>query len=108
MIKKLFFIALLLIFSQESIAQNSLEDKANEITKEMARALSLSDAQKEKVFMIHYERFKEANTIRENYGDEPQIKKAALKKVYNKLYGKLQATLGKELMNKWKDHKKNK
>ena len=58
--------------------------------------------------MIHYERFKEANTIRENYGDEPQIKKAALKKVYNKLYGKLQATLGKELMNKWKDYKKNK
>ena len=108
MIKKLFFIAALLIFSQESMAQDSLEDKANYITKEMTTVLSLSDAQKKKVFMIQFERFKEASKIRQNYRDEPQIKKAALKKIYNKLYGKLQATLGKELMSKWNAYKKNK
>jgi hypothetical protein len=108
MIKKLLFTVTFLLFSSVALSQNNAEQQASEMTKEMVLALSLNDVQNEKVYKIQLERFNQAKLIREQYKDEPQIKNAELKKVYNKLYGKLQAALGKELMSEWKTYKKNK
>tara|TARA_B100001057_G_scaffold501303_1_gene623641 strand:- start:35806 stop:36132 length:327 start_codon:yes stop_codon:yes gene_type:complete len=108
MIKKLLFTTTLLLFSFLALSQSNAEQQASEMTKEMVLALSLDDVQKEKIYKIQLQRFNQAKLIREQYRDEPQIKNAELKKVYNKLYGKLHAAIGKELMSEWKTYKKNK
>lgn len=108
MIKKLLFTTTLLLFSFLALSQSNAEQQASEMTKEMVLALSLDDVQKEKIYKIQLQRFNQAKLIREQYSDEPQIKNAELKKVYNKLYGKLHAAIGKELMSEWKTYKKNK
>ena len=61
MIKKLFFTALLLIFSSNLTSQNNPEQQAGEITKEMVNVLSLDDVQTEKVYKIQLSRFNEVN-----------------------------------------------
>ena len=57
MIKKLFFTALLLIFSSNLISQNNPEKQAGEITKEMVDVLSLDNVQTEKFIKFNFSRF---------------------------------------------------
>ena len=90
MIKKLFFTAILLAFTTHGISQ----------------ATANAD-QKNKVYRVQFERFTIADQIRQEYMDAPQTRKSKLKKVYDKLYGKLSAVLGDELMMRWKQYKQN-
>ena len=105
MIKKLFFTALLLIFSSNLISQNNPEKQAGEITKEMVNVLSLDDIQTEKVYKIQLSRFNEVNFIRQEYKNNPEIVRAQLRKLEDNLYGSLHSVLGKTLMQQWKEYK---
>ena len=107
MIKKLFLTAILLCFCYVGFSQNTPEQMAKKITSKMAKVLSLDEVQKEEVYVIQLDRFRQAAKIRQNHEAEPQIKKAKLKKVYNKLYGKMKAIIGKERMQKWSELKNN-
>lgn len=107
MIKKLFSTAVLLCFCYVGLSQNSPGQMAEKLTSKMAKVLSLDELQKEEVYAVQLERFTQAAEIRQNHQAEPQIKKAKLKKVYNKLYGKMKAIVGEERMQKWSEFKNN-
>tara|TARA_Y100000385_G_scaffold17696_2_gene17813 strand:+ start:1477 stop:1806 length:330 start_codon:yes stop_codon:yes gene_type:complete len=106
MIKKLFLTAILLCFSYVGFSQNTPEQMAEKLTSEIAKVLSLDEVQKQEVYAVQLDRFTQAAEIRQNHEAEPQIKNAKLKKVYNKLYGKMKAIIGKERMQKWSEFKK--
>jgi len=108
MIKKLFFTALLLIFSSNLISQNNPEQQAGEITKEMVEVLSLDDAQRKRVYRIQLSRFNQVNFIRQEYKNNPEIVRAELRKLENNLFGSLNSALGKALMKQWKEYKSTK
>ena len=108
MIKKLFFTALLLIFSSNVISQSNPEQQAGEVTKEMVKVLSLDDVLIEKVYKIQLSRFNQVNFIRQEYKNNPEIVRAELRKLENNLFGSLQSVLGKVLMNQWKEYKLSK
>jgi hypothetical protein len=48
------------------------------------------------------------NIIRSTYAQDPETKKAELKKVYNRLFGKLKNALDKKKMQQWRIYKRNK
>tara|TARA_B100000900_G_scaffold226448_1_gene192288 strand:- start:8062 stop:8385 length:324 start_codon:yes stop_codon:yes gene_type:complete len=106
MIKKLFLTTILSCFCYVGFSQKTPEEMAKKITNEIAKVLSLDEVQKEEVYTIQLDRFMQAAEIRQNHEAEPQIKKAKLKKVYNKLYGKMKAIIGKERMQKWSEYRK--
>ena len=101
-------ISLLLFFvlATNVYSQNTSEERANEITNEMSEVLSLNADEKAKVYEIQLKRFHEVAIIRSTYAEDPETKKAELKKVYNRLSGKLKSTLGKDKMKDWRTYKK--
>ena len=106
MFKKL-FVVLLFIASSSIIAQSLEEIQAQEVTDQMTLALSLKKVEKDKVYKIHLKRFQDVSQIRKQYLDEPELRNAEIKKVFNKLYGKLKAALGEEKMRQWAEYKQN-
>tara|TARA_B100001093_G_scaffold233261_1_gene223649 strand:+ start:98 stop:430 length:333 start_codon:yes stop_codon:yes gene_type:complete len=106
MIKKLFLTTILLCFCHLGFSQKTPEQMAKKLTSKMAKVLSLDEVQKKEVYVVQLDRFTQAAEIRQNHEAEPQIKKAKLKKVYNKLYGKMKAIIGKERIQKWSEYKK--
>ena len=101
------FVVLLIMASSSIIAQSFEENQAQEVTDQMTLALSLTESEKEKVYKIHLKRFQDLSQIRKQYLDEPELRKAELKKVFNRLYGKLKAALGEEKMRQWATYKQN-
>jgi hypothetical protein len=99
---------LLLVLASSVYSQNSSEERANEITNEMSEVLSLNPEEKAKVYEIQLKRFNEVNTIRSTYAQDPETKKAELKKVYKRLFGKLKNALDKKKMQQWRIYKRNK
>ena len=107
MIKK-FILSFTLVFSATAVfAQDIAGERAAEVTNEMAQVLSLSEEDKAKVFEIQRNRFLTAIEIRTKYADDADARKAALRKVYNKLHGKLKGTIGSDKMKAWGDYKRN-
>tara|TARA_Y100000385_G_scaffold291086_1_gene367131 strand:+ start:106 stop:582 length:477 start_codon:yes stop_codon:yes gene_type:complete len=104
--KKFILLVFLMVFTSNAIAQDDLELKATEITNEMAEVLSLSVVDKTKVYEIQLKRFQEVASIREQYKDDDQTRKEELKKVYNRLFGKLKKALDKDKMEQWGDYKR--
>ena len=99
---------LLLVLASNLYSQNTSEERANEITNEMSEVLSLNPEEKAKVYEIQLKRFIEVNTIRSTYAQDLETKKAELKKVYNRLFGKLKNALDKKKMQQWRIYKRNK
>lgn len=105
--KKLILFILLLTISFGGFSQTDSKDKAAKITNEMSEVLSLNKEEKTKVYAIQLKRFQEVKLIRETHKENPETKKTELKKVYDRLYGKLLGNLGKEKMLVWKNYKLN-
>ena len=99
---------LLLVLASSVYSQNTSEERANEITNEMSEVLSLNSEEKAKVYEIQLKRFNEVNTIRSTFAQDPETKKAELKKVYKRLFGKLKNALDKKKMQQWRIYKRNK
>ena len=74
----------------------------------MSEVLSFYDYEKAKVYEIQLKRLNEVNTIRSTFAQDPETKKAELKKVYNRLFGKLKNALDKKKMQQWRIYKRNK
>lgn len=107
MIKK-YILSFVLVFSAIAVfAQDIAAERATEITNEMAQALSLSEEGKAKVYEIQRNRFQTAIEIRTKYADDADARKAALRKVYDKLHGKLKGAIGSDKMKAWGDYKRN-
>ena len=106
--KKISLLLFLMVLATNVYSQNNNEERAGQITNEMSEVLSLDDDEKEKVYEIQLKRFHEVATIRSMHAEDPETKKAELKKVYNRLYGKLKSTLGEDKMQEWKIYKQNK
>jgi len=99
---------LLLVLASNVYSQNTSEERASKITDEMSEVMSLDEDEKAKVYEIQLKRFHEVATIRSMHAEDPETKKAELKKVYNRLFGKLKSTLGEDKMQEWKIYKRNK
>ena len=99
---------LFLVLASNVYSQNTSEERAKEITNEMSEVLSLNAEEIAKVYEIQLKRFNEVNTIRSTYKKDPETKKAELKKVYNRLFGKLKNALDKKKMQQWRIYKRNK
>ena len=100
----LFFISL---FVSNAFAQKNLDKSASKITQKMTKALSLDEEQKLKVYEIQLNRFQEVANIRKAYNNDTKTRKIQLRKVYNRLHGKLTKVLGKEKMQEWANFKQN-
>ena len=104
--KKILLLLFLTVFSSNVIAQDNFAKKASKITNEMSEVLSLSLEEKAKVYQIQLKRFQDVESIREKYKDDAETRKSELKKVFNKLYGKLSEALGKNKMQQWGNYKR--
>ena len=107
MFKNLFFVLFIVAFSSSITAQSFEENQAQEVTDQMTLSLSLTEFEKDKVYKIHLKRFQDVSQIRKQYFDEPELRNAEIKKVFNRLYGKLKAALGEEKMKQWATYKQN-
>ena len=105
---KKIIVILLLVLTSNVYSQNTSEERATKITNEMSEVLSLNPEEKAKVYEIQLKRFNEVNTIRSTYKKDPETKKAELKKVYKRLFGKLKNALDKKKMQQWRIYKRNK
>jgi membrane-associated HD superfamily phosphohydrolase len=101
-------VLLFLVLASNVYSQNTSEERAKEITNEMSEVLSLNAEETAKVYEIQLKRFNEVNTIRSTYKKDPETKKAELKKVYKRLFGKLKNALDKKKMQQWRIYKRNK
>ena len=104
--KKINVLLLLMVLATNVYSQNTSEERATKITNEMSEVLSLNAEETSTVYEIQLKRFNEVNTVRSSYAQDPETKKAELKKVYNRLSGKLKSTLGKDKMKDWRTYKK--
>ena len=73
----------------------------------MTMVLSLDDVTSEKIYHIQLKRFIDAQRIRTTYKDDKLMMKAELRKLQNRLWGKLNAVLGEDKMKSWSAHKKS-
>ena len=103
--KKISLLLFLMVSATNVYSQNTNEDRAIKITNEMSEVLSLDDDEKEKVYEIQIKRYHEVAIIRSTYAEDLETKKAELKKVYNRLSGKLKSALGKDKMKEWRTYK---
>ena len=105
---KKIIVILLLVLTSNVYSQNTSEERATKITNEMSEVLSLNAEETSTVYEIQLKRFNEVNTVRSSYAQDPETKKAELKKVYNRLFGKLKNALDKKKMQQWRIYKRNK
>ena len=73
----------------------------------MTMVLSLDDQTSEKIYHIQLKRFIDAQSIRKTYQNDKQQMRAELRKLQNRLWGKLNAVLGEDKMKSWGTHKKS-
>lgn len=99
---------ILMILATNVYSQKTDEKLATKITNEMSEVLSLNAEETAKVYEIQLKRFSEVKIIRSTYAQDPETKKAELKKVYNRLFGKLKNALDKKKMQQWRIYKRNK
>jgi len=106
--KKINVLLLLMVLATNVYSQNTSEERATKITNEMSEVLSLNAEETSTVYEIQLKRLNEVNTVRSSYAQDPETKKAELKKVYNRLFGKLKNALDKKKMQQWRIYKRNK
>ena len=96
------------MFSLSIFSQKGVQERAKTISDEMTTVLSLDKVTSEKIYIIQLKRFIDAQKIRKIHKQDKELRKAELKKVGNKLWGKLNRLLGKDKMKSWSKYRKNK
>ena len=69
--------------------------------------LSLDEETSQKIYHIQLKRFIDAQKIRTTYKADKLMMRAELRKLQNRLWGKLNAVLGEDKMKSWSTHKKS-
>ena len=105
--RKLYILFFSLILSLSVYSQDGLQERAKKISNEMTMVLSLDEQTSEKIYHIQLKRFIDAQSIRKTYQNDKQQMRAELRKLQNRLWGKLNAVLGEDKMKSWSTHKKS-
>ena len=105
--RKLYTLSFLFLFSFSVFSQDGLQERAKKLSNEMTMVLSLDDQTSEKIYHIQLKRFIDAQSIRKTYQNDKQQMRAELRKLQNRLWGKLNAVLGEDKMKSWSTHKKS-
>ena len=106
--KILYILLLTITFSLNSFAQNGFQDRASAVSQEMTMVLGLDKETSKKIYHAQLRRYIEAQKIRTEFKENPKQMRAELRKLQNRLWGKLTAILGEEKMRSWSMHKKSK
>lgn len=104
---KITAIAFMLFFSF-AFAQKAPSKRAKKVADEMAEVLQLNSQDAVAIYQIQLERFEQSDSIKEEYANQPKVRKEKLKQVGNKVYNDLKNYLGKERLSKWREYKKSK
>ena len=102
------FLVMVLLATLGLSAQESPEKKAKKLTDEFTQVLSLNEDESKAIYEIQLNRFKEGQSINEEFADEPEVKKEKLKALGDKVYNQVKNVLGKERSEKWKEYKSKK
>ena len=105
--RKLYILSFLFLFSFSVFSQDGLQERAKKLSDEMTVVLSLDDQTSEKIYHIQLKRFIDAQRIRKVHMNDERQMKAELRKLQDRLWGKLKAVLGDEKMKSWSAHKKS-
>ena len=105
--RKLYILIFFLTFSFSAYSQDGFQDRAKKISDEMTNVLSLDEVTSEKIFNIQLKRFIDAQKIRTSFKSDKAIMRTELRKLQNRLWGKLNAVLGEDKMKSWSTYKKN-
>ena len=73
----------------------------------MTMVLSLDAETSEKIYHIQLKRFIDAQRIRTSFKSDKPMMRTELRKLQNRLWGKLNAVLGEDKMKSWSTHKKS-
>lgn len=102
------FALIVLFLSLSMNAQQSNEKKAKKLADEFTQVLSLNEEESKAIYEIQLERFKSAQSINEEFADQPEVKKEKLNALGKKVYNQLKTILGKEREEQWKEYKSKK
>ena len=105
--RKLYTLSFLFLFSFSVFSQDGLQERAKKLSNEMTMVLSLDDVTSEKIYHIQLKRFIDAQRIRKVHMNDERQMKAELRKLQDRLWGKLKGVLGDEKMKSWSMHKKS-
>jgi len=105
--RKLYTLSFLFLFSFSVFSQDGLQERAKKLSNEMTMVLSLDDVTSEKIYHIQLKRFIDAQRIRKVHMNDERQMKAELRKLQDRLWGKLKGVLGDEKMKSWSIHKKS-
>lgn len=102
------FLVIVLLATVGLSAQEKPEKKAKKLADEFTQVLSLNEEESKVIYQIQLDRFKEAQSINEEFSDQPEVKKEKLKALGDKVYNQVKNVLGKERSEKWKEYKSKK
>ena len=105
--RKLFFLFFAITFSFSVHSQEGLTERAKKIADEMTLVLSLNDETSQKVYHVQLKRFIDAQRIRKTFSNDKRVMRNELRKLQNRLWGKLNVILGEEKMKSWSKYKNN-
>ena len=105
--RKLYTLSFLFLFSFSVFSQDGLQERAKKLSNEMTMVLSLDDVTSEKIYHIQLKRFIDAQRIRKVHMNDERQMKAELRKLQDRLWGRLKGVLGGEKMKSWSMHKKS-
>ena len=105
--RRLYTLSFLFLFSFSVFSQDGLQERAKKLSNEMTMVLSLDDVTSEKIYHIQLKRFIDAQRIRKVHMNDERQMKAELRKLQDRLWGKLKGVLGDEKMKSWSIHKKS-
>tara|TARA_B100000900_G_scaffold414206_1_gene440220 strand:+ start:3939 stop:4262 length:324 start_codon:yes stop_codon:yes gene_type:complete len=105
--RKLYILFFSLILSLSVYSQDGLQERAKKISNEMTMVLSLDEQTSEKIYHIQLKRFIDAQRIRKVHENDKKQMRAELRKLQDRLWGRLNAVLGEDKMKSWNAHKKN-
>ena len=103
----LYILIFTLLFSFSAYSQDGLIERAKKLSSEMTMVLSLDEETSEKIYHIQLKRFIDAQRIRKVHQDNRPQMRTELRKLQNRLWGKLNAVLGEDKMKSWSAHKKS-
>lgn len=86
-------------------AQENPEKKAKKLANEFTKVLSLNEEESKAIYEIQLVRFKSAQSINEEFSDQPEIKKEKLKVLGDKTFNEIKNVLGIERQKQWKEYK---
>ncbi|WP_289054286.1 hypothetical protein [Carboxylicivirga marina] len=94
--------------SAMGIKKDNSARKAEKVSKEMQVVLGFNDEMYQKVYALNLERFTEESKLKETYGEDIEVLKAARKTMIKSYYKKLTEAVGAEEIKKWRPHQKAK